>query len=276
MGILDQPTKILTAGQRAIGAGFDTFFRELRGGGDDGSEQRGGQQRSTEEPQSTPPQEQQPRGQAQRDEVAERKQRRQQSSAEAKDFDDVTIARKVETRIFRGKARHDLKAHIDVNAVDGVIYLRGVAKTPDLINTLEAETRAIPEVKGVENLLHLPHTPAPTRSDTPASQRKTRRSPAKKPRTEPRRLNADKSSSEQGDAPEVLAREKKGRQPAPLGSTGQGKDTSSAPAPGDTTGRFTRPDEDPVAGKRPGTEQPATTTTGTAGGPAGGGGEVVH
>jgi osmotically-inducible protein OsmY len=268
MGLLDAPIKILGLTGRALGAGVRAALAELRGG-DDAGAQAAPQAAQSAQPAPVATQQQ-------RDEQAQEDVRRRQSSSAPKDFDDVTIARKVESRIFRGKTRHDLKAHIDVNAVDGVVYLRGVAKTPDLINTLEAETRAIPEVKGVENLLHLPHTPSPTRSDTPAAQRKTRRTPAKKPRTEPRRLNADKSSSEQGDAPEVLAREHRGRQPAPLGSHGDGSDTSSAPAPDDFTGRARSEGEDPVAGKGAGTEQPATTTTGTAGGPDGGGGEVVH
>ena len=68
------------------------------------------------------------------------------------------------------------KGKIDVNAADGVVWLRGEAKTPDMIKALERQAREIPEVVEVENLLHLPKTPAPTRTDSPPSQRKTRRS----------------------------------------------------------------------------------------------------
>lgn len=260
MGILDQPTRIIALGGRALGAGISAALTELRGGGDGDQQQQ---------------QQDQPPTQQARDDRAQEGTRRRQSSTKPKDLDDVTIARKVESQIFRGKARHDLKAHIDVNAVDGVIYLRGVAKSPELINELEAETRAIPEVTGVENLLHLPHTPSPTRADTPRKQQKTRRTPSKGPRREPRQLNADKTSN-QGDAPEQLAKEHQGRQPAPMGSS-EGSDESDAPAPEDFSGRFRRSaDGDPVAGERPGTEQPATTRLGTEGGPKGGGGEVVH
>lgn len=139
-----------------------------------------------------------------------------------KDLDDVTIARKVESVIFRGPDRP--KDSVDVNVVDGVVWLRGVAQTPELINQLEAETRALPEVVEVQNLLHLPNTPAPTRTDTPPEQRKTRRkgtAPAR-PRTEPRSLNADKTIAKGEPLPEDLAKERKGRPPAPLGSQDDG------------------------------------------------------
>ncbi len=76
-----------------------------------------------------------------------------------KDLDDVTIARKVETTIFRGTNVD--KGKVDVNAAEGVVWLRGEVRTPELINELEARAREIPEVKRVENLLHLPGTEAP-------------------------------------------------------------------------------------------------------------------
>jgi osmotically-inducible protein OsmY len=85
-----------------------------------------------------------------------------QASNVPKDLDDVAVARKVETVIFRDDAVP--KGKIDVNAADGVVWLRGEAKTPEMIKELERQTAAIPEVKRVENLLHLPKTPAPTRT----------------------------------------------------------------------------------------------------------------
>jgi hypothetical protein len=76
--------------------------------------------------------------------------------------DDVTLARKVETVIFRDA---DVpKGKINVNAEDGVVYLRGEANTPDQMKELEARARDIPGVKDVENLLHLPGAPARTKS----------------------------------------------------------------------------------------------------------------
>jgi hypothetical protein len=166
----------------------------------------------------TPPQREQRQGQ-ERAQQARAQRPDPQRSSKPKDLPDVTIARKVESTVFRGEDRP--KDKVDVNVVDGEVYLRGEVKTPDLINTLEAETRQIPEVKEVHNLLHLPNTPAPTRADTPKRQQKTRRKAAKKPRTEPRSLNADKSTAEDAHAdarPEDLASARKGRQAAPLGS----------------------------------------------------------
>jgi hypothetical protein len=95
-------------------------------------------------------------------------------------MDDVTLARKVETEIFRPRGAP--KGSVDVNVVEGVVYLRGEVKRPAQIKSLEAQTRAIPEVRGVENLLHLPKTPSPTRADTPPRMQKNPRSPKAPPR----------------------------------------------------------------------------------------------
>jgi hypothetical protein len=84
-----------------------------------------------------------------------------QASRIPKDLDDVALARKVETILFRDDSVP--KGHIDVNAADGVVWLRGEAKTPEMIKGLERQCAAIPEVRRVENMLHLPKTPAPTR-----------------------------------------------------------------------------------------------------------------
>ena len=77
----------------------------------------------------------------------------------AKQYDDVTLARKVETEIFR--ERDAPKGKIDVNVVDGVVELRGEADTPEMIEELVAKTRSVQGVRDVENLLHLPGEPAP-------------------------------------------------------------------------------------------------------------------
>ena len=74
------------------------------------------------------------------------------------ELDDVTLARKVETEIFR--SRRVAKGKVDVNVAEGVVWLRGEARTPDLIQELETKAAAIPEVKRVENLLRLPGTRA--------------------------------------------------------------------------------------------------------------------
>lgn len=147
-------------------------------------------------------------------------------SVTPKALSDADLARKVESIIFRGpKVAKAQKGKIDVNAVDGAVWLRGEAPTPAAITALEAAARAIPEVVDVHNLLHLPKTPAPSRTDTPASQRKTAKRKPARPRTEPRRVNADKSAAKvEGaeQAPEQLAKQGKGRQPAKLGAKDTG------------------------------------------------------
>lgn len=135
---------------------------------------------SDDQPRSapTPPPEPQPAAAQPRPRTTARKRTSPQTSKRPKPIGDPAIARKVESAIFRDD---DVpKGDINVNVVDGVAYLRGEAKTPEMINALEEQAKAVPEVVGVENLLHLPGTPAPTRTDTPPSQRKTRRT---KPRS---------------------------------------------------------------------------------------------
>ena len=77
--------------------------------------------------------------------------------------DDVTLARKVETEIFRDA---DVpKGEINVNAEDGVVYLRGEVTQPDMIEDLEAKARNVQCVLGVENLLHAPGQEAPAKPE---------------------------------------------------------------------------------------------------------------
>jgi osmotically-inducible protein OsmY len=75
--------------------------------------------------------------------------------------DDATLARKVETEIFRDAEVP--KGQINVNAENGVVVLRGEVE-PDLIKALEKKTRQVQGVREVENLLHTPGTPAPTKT----------------------------------------------------------------------------------------------------------------
>jgi hypothetical protein len=147
------------------------------------------------------------------------------------EMDDVTLARKVETEIFRGRGAP--KATVDVNVVDGVVWLRGEVKRPEQVRRLEQKARSVPEVRGVENLLHLVKTPAPTRADTPRRQQRTRSS-TKRPA--PRQRAAGRVSDDRTDAivpqaeasPAEHASEGEGRTPAPLGAT----DTSDKPRAG--------------------------------------------
>jgi osmotically-inducible protein OsmY len=75
-------------------------------------------------------------------------------------LNDPALARKVETELFRDP--HVPKGIINVQAHDGVVELRGEVPQPELIDELVERTRQIPEVVDVENLLHVPGTPAPT------------------------------------------------------------------------------------------------------------------
>ena len=77
----------------------------------------------------------------------------------SEDVDDTTLAHKVETEIFRDDSVP--KGQINVNAQDGVVQLRGEVPSEDMVNDLVDKTRSVQGVRDVENLLHLPGTPAP-------------------------------------------------------------------------------------------------------------------
>jgi hypothetical protein len=75
--------------------------------------------------------------------------------------DDVTLARKVESEIFRDV---DVpKGKINVNAEEGKVVLRGEVESPELIEELVGKTRKIQGVQDVESLLHTPGEPAPAK-----------------------------------------------------------------------------------------------------------------
>lgn len=80
---------------------------------------------------------------------------------EEADLDDATLAHKVETILFRD--REVPKGQINVNAENGVVFIRGEVNGADLSNTLADRVRKVKGVKGVENLLHLSGQPAPDR-----------------------------------------------------------------------------------------------------------------
>jgi hypothetical protein len=132
-----------------------------------------------------------------------------------KPLDDATITRKVETILFRDDSVD--KGKIDVNTVGGVVSLRGVAKTPEQIKELEAKALEIPEVKQVENHLHLPKTPPPKRPRTKGSATPRKRTP--KRTTAERKATPAKASAE--PSPKELAAKGEGRRPAPLGASSQ-------------------------------------------------------
>jgi hypothetical protein len=74
-------------------------------------------------------------------------------------LDDVTLSHKVESELARSTSVP--KGQVVINAEDGVVFLRGVVESQEDIERVEAATRRIAGVRGVENLLHPPGTPAP-------------------------------------------------------------------------------------------------------------------
>ena len=76
------------------------------------------------------------------------------------EYDDATLAQKVQSEVFRDP---DVpKGQINVNAEDGIVVLRGEVERPELIEELVEKTRKVQGVREVQNLMHLPGTPAPT------------------------------------------------------------------------------------------------------------------
>jgi osmotically-inducible protein OsmY len=76
------------------------------------------------------------------------------------DYDDVTLARKVETEIFRSADAP--KGQVSVNAENGVVFLRGAVDDATWIERLGSEAEKVDGVKAVRNLLHPAGTPAPS------------------------------------------------------------------------------------------------------------------
>jgi len=75
------------------------------------------------------------------------------------DADDGTLARKVETEIFRAPDAPKGQVSVDVQA--GVVYLRGMVADESWIERLADDAKKVDGIKGVKNLLHRPGTPAP-------------------------------------------------------------------------------------------------------------------
>ena len=78
---------------------------------------------------------------------------------ERKDFDDATLKAKVETVLFADQSFP--KGRVNVNVENGRVVLRGELEHPDDITAAETRVRRVNGVRDVENLLHLPGTPAP-------------------------------------------------------------------------------------------------------------------
>jgi hypothetical protein len=87
----------------------------------------------------------------------------------AESLPDPDLANKVRTEIFRGADAP--KGDVNVNAENGVVYLRGEVKTPEDVERLAEEARRVSGVRDVVNLLHTPGQPAPTKETVTARRR---------------------------------------------------------------------------------------------------------
>jgi osmotically-inducible protein OsmY len=70
----------------------------------------------------------------------------------AEALDDTTLVDKVESIVFRD--RDVPKGRININAENGVVFLRGEVDSPELVNALEERVRKVRGVRGVKNLLN--------------------------------------------------------------------------------------------------------------------------
>jgi hypothetical protein len=83
------------------------------------------------------------------------------AGAGAESLPDPDLANKVRSEIFRGQDAP--KRDVNVNAENGVIYLRGEVGSAEERERLETSAREIKGVRDVVNLLHLPGEAAPTK-----------------------------------------------------------------------------------------------------------------
>lgn len=86
--------------------------------------------------------------------------------AKTRDYDDVTLARKVESEIFAGEGERFPKGAISVNAQHGTVELRGQVEREDQI---QAIGKAAGKVAGVDNIHNLLHTPGSEPGHSPVS-----------------------------------------------------------------------------------------------------------
>ena len=78
--------------------------------------------------------------------------------------DDKTLVDKIKSEIL---GRKDYVGHdVLVDAVGGVVALRGQLERPEQIDDLAAAVGAVPGVSRVDNFLHLPGTSAPNKQDS--------------------------------------------------------------------------------------------------------------
>jgi osmotically-inducible protein OsmY len=78
--------------------------------------------------------------------------RARHARGEAEQVDDQTLVDKVESIVFRDRGVP--KGQININAENGVVFLRGEVPDPELVEALETRVRKVQGVRDVTNLLH--------------------------------------------------------------------------------------------------------------------------
>jgi len=81
---------------------------------------------------------------------------------------DPELANKVRSEIFR--APDAPKGDVNVNAENGIIYLRGEVDSPETAESLAAHASEVAGVRNVVSLLHQPGEPAPTKETAAAGR----------------------------------------------------------------------------------------------------------
>jgi len=85
----------------------------------------------------------------------------------AESLPDADLANKVRSEIFRDEDAP--KGNVNVNAENGVVYLRGEVDSPEQREQLATSARQIKGVRDVVNLLHLPGETAPNKQAVAAN-----------------------------------------------------------------------------------------------------------
>jgi BON domain len=89
------------------------------------------------------------------------------STPQPEPADDVTLAHKVQTEIFRDAEAPKGDVSVDVQA--GVAHLRGTVEDDAWIDRLADDAKKVDGIKGVENMLHTPEPEPEPEAPAPAA-----------------------------------------------------------------------------------------------------------
>jgi osmotically-inducible protein OsmY len=82
-------------------------------------------------------------------------------------LNDPALQAKVESEVFRDPEAP--KGQVAVNVEDAIVYLRGEVEDRSTIERMQEAAAGVDGVRGVENLLHTPGEPAPTKDESHTS-----------------------------------------------------------------------------------------------------------